>query len=49
MKVGRPPIPGIRLVALRLFEKDLRRAKREAKRRGMPYQAVIREWVAATR
>jgi len=46
MKPGRPRIPGIKLVSLRLREQDIRAAKREARRRAMPYQTVIREWVA---
>ena len=44
--MARPRIPGIKLIAIRLFERDIDRAKREAKRRKVSYQAIVRNWVA---
>jgi len=46
MKMGRPRIHGVKLVSLRLREQDIKAAKRSARKRALPYQAVIREWVA---
>lgn len=34
------------LVTMRLRERDVRAARREAKAMGIPYQHVVREWVA---
>jgi len=34
------------LISIRLRERDLVKAKAEAKRLGMPYQVLIRSWVA---
>lgn len=44
--VGRPRIAGIRPITIRLRERDVAVARREGKRRALPYQAVVREWVA---
>jgi predicted DNA binding CopG/RHH family protein len=42
----RPKSIGLLLINLRLREKDVRAAKREARRLGVPYQHIIRAWVA---
>jgi len=43
---GRPPIPGIRHYAVRLWARDIAIAKRQARVRGVSAQEVLREWVA---
>lgn len=45
--VPRPKSVGLVLINLRLREKDVREAKRQAKTLGVPYQHLIRAWVAA--
>jgi predicted DNA binding CopG/RHH family protein len=45
MKRGRPPIPGLRLIAIRLQKRDIAVAKRQARRTGRPYQEIVRGWV----
>jgi hypothetical protein len=45
-RLGRPPMPGLRFVGIRLFERDLRAARRQARRVKQPYQCIIRQWVA---
>lgn len=37
---------GLQLVTLRLRKVDVKRARQKAKELGIPYQAVIRAWVA---
>ena len=43
----RPKAVGLVLINLRLRERDVRQAKRQAKALGVPYQHLIRAWVAA--
>jgi predicted DNA binding CopG/RHH family protein len=37
---------GLRLISIRLRDIDVRAAKAEAKRLAVPYQVLIRQWVA---
>lgn len=43
---GRPPIPGLRCIAIRIFLRDIRIARRVARQEKTGYQAVVRRWIA---
>jgi predicted DNA binding CopG/RHH family protein len=43
----RPKSVGLVIVNLRLRKKDVAEAKRQARALGVPYQHLIRAWVAA--
>jgi predicted DNA binding CopG/RHH family protein len=43
---GRPRVPGLQIVTIRLRGQDIKAAKRQAARVAQPYQTVIRAWVA---
>lgn len=44
--MGRPQISGVRLIGIRLREKDIKQAKKIGAATAQPYQGVIRSWVA---
>jgi predicted DNA binding CopG/RHH family protein len=44
--MSREAIPGLVLITIRLRADDVQRARDEGKRLAIPYQHVIRSWVA---
>ena len=44
--MGRPALPGVQLIGIRLRKKDIMQAKKLAAIAAQPYQSVIRAWVA---
>lgn len=44
--MGRPRLPGVKAIGIRLRAVDIAQAKRVAATSCIPYQSVIRMWVA---